>query len=175
MNKLYRFLFSVSLFIFYFFNVNAQGLKINELMSSNTSVIYDEDGDTPDWIEIINTGSNTINLSDYFLSDDLSELLKWQLPETDLLPGNLFLVLASGKDRNQLPKFWHTLIDLGQQWKYIIPAAEPANNWKTASFNDATWKTGASGIGYGDGDDNTEIPSGTVSVYMRKKFTITDL
>ena len=32
----------------------SQSLQINEVVSSNSSIFYDEDGDTPDWIEIYN-------------------------------------------------------------------------------------------------------------------------
>ena len=72
-------------------------------MSSNTFVVYDEDNDTPDWFEIVNTGNTVINLSDYFVSDGKKNLLKWQLPVFNLQPGKTFLVYASGKDRLQIP------------------------------------------------------------------------
>ena len=38
-----------------------------------------------------------------------------------------------------------------------------------------SWFDGASGFGYADGDDTTILPNGTLSVYMRKSFTISDL
>ena len=41
--------------------------------------------------------------------------------------------------------------------------------------NDSNWQQGISGFGYGDGDDATQIPSGTTVVYLRKRFTINDL
>ena len=40
------------LILFYFQLSLAQSLIINESMSKNLSSVYDEDGDTPDWIEI---------------------------------------------------------------------------------------------------------------------------
>ncbi|MCK5469140.1 MAG: hypothetical protein KAI99_11535, partial [Cyclobacteriaceae bacterium] len=47
----------------------AQSIFINEVQSSNLSTIYDHTGDTPDWIEIYNAGSSSVNLENYGLSD----------------------------------------------------------------------------------------------------------
>ena len=49
----------------------SQALQINEVVSSNSSIFFDEDGDTPDWIEIYNPSSSPVNLKDYGLSDCL--------------------------------------------------------------------------------------------------------
>ena len=32
-----------------------QSIQLNEIVSSNGDNLYDEDGDTPDWIEIYNS------------------------------------------------------------------------------------------------------------------------
>jgi hypothetical protein len=171
----YRYIFSIIFVSGLFLNSKSQGLKINEIMSSNTLVVYDEDGDTPDWLEIINSGNTEINLSDYYLSESKKNLLKWQLPDIKLKPNQPLLVYASGKDRPQIPLNWYTIIDIGQSWKYVIPSSEPTSNWKSFGFVETGWQTGASGIGYGDGDDKTVISNGTMSVFMRKKFTVTNL
>ena len=44
----------------------SQDLIINESMSKNNNAVYDEDGDTPDWIEIYNNSLNPINMGDYY-------------------------------------------------------------------------------------------------------------
>ena len=175
MNLFYRFLYSALIVFGLFLNTNAQGLKINEIMSANTIVVYDEDGDTPDWLEIINSGNAEINLSDYYVSESNKNLLKWQLPEMKLQPNQTFLVYASGKDRLQTPLYWHTIIDAGQSWKYFIPASEPSSTWKSFSFAETGWQTGASGFGFGDDDDITVIPTGKMSVFIRKKFSLANL
>jgi hypothetical protein len=46
--------------------------------------------------------------------------------------------------------------------------------WKAPGFNDGAWLTGTNGIGYGDGDDATEVAPGTQSVYIRYTFTLAD-
>ncbi len=55
-------------------------LVINELMASNSSTIQDPQGEYDDWIEIYNAGQNAINIGSMYLSDDLSEPTKWQIP-----------------------------------------------------------------------------------------------
>ncbi len=175
MQFFYRFLFSLFLVSGLVLNSKAQGLKLNEIMSSNTMVVYDEDGDTPDWLEIINSGSAGINLSDYYLSENSDNLLKWQLPDMILAPNQTLLVYASGKNKTQTPLYWNTIIDIGQNWKYFIPLSEPSTSWKLFNYSETNWSTGASGIGFGDNDDNTVIASGNMSVFMRKKFTVANL
>ena len=75
--------------------VFSQSIVINEVMSSNTRTIYDEDGDTPDWIELYNHGSEQINLNGYYLSDDLLNAKKWQFGNAQLNPGEYLVVFAS--------------------------------------------------------------------------------
>ena len=59
-------------------------LVINELMADNTSTVKDENSEFDDWIELYNTTSNSINLSGLFLSDDVSNLTKWALPNVSI-------------------------------------------------------------------------------------------
>jgi hypothetical protein len=77
----------------------AQSVVINEIMSSNTVSITDEDGDFEDWIELYNPGSEAINISGWSITDDISIPDKWVFPEFSINPNNYILVFASGKDR----------------------------------------------------------------------------
>lgn len=80
-----------------------QSIRINEVMSSNIDFISDEDGSFEDWIEIINTGNESINLEGYGLSDDYDNPFKWVFPAYEIQPGELMLIWASGKDRKPEP------------------------------------------------------------------------
>ena len=60
----------VYLYVFISFSFS-QSIQINEIVSSNQGSYYDEDGDTPDWIEIHNPTSNNISLYNWGLSDDI--------------------------------------------------------------------------------------------------------
>ena len=150
--------------------INAQSVIINEVVSSN-SIYLDEDGDTPDWIELYNYGSQDVNLENWTISDDINDLSKWYFPNV-IIPANDYLMLwASDKDRSQITSS-RTLVSQGDTFKYFIPSSEPNSNWTDINFNDSSWDYGPSGFGYADGDDATLIPNGTLSLYLRKKFSI---
>jgi hypothetical protein len=70
---------------------------------------------------------------------------------------------------------WETVVYDSMKWRYWIGTSDPGTNWQTNSFNDASWPEGRGSIGYGDGDDRTIIGVQTMSVFLRKKFTISNL
>lgn len=148
----------------------SQGIHINELMSSNGNTIQDEDGDTPDWIELYNGNDSIIHLLNYGISDDPDNLYKWIFPDISLLPNDYLLIFASDKDRHELVH-WETIIDWGDEWQYFIGDSEPPSDWNTSEFDASNWLTGPSGFGYGDNDDSTYITP-TVSIYTRNHFYI---
>ncbi len=90
---------ALCLSLFTSLTLNAAPL-ITEFMASNDSAIYDEDSDSPDWIEIHNPDPNPVDLNGYYLTDDPGELDKWQFPEVTLPAGGYLIVFASNKDRN---------------------------------------------------------------------------
>lgn len=71
---------------------------INELMADNETGIQDTSGAYEDWIELYNNSDNPINLSGYFLTDNLLESNKWALPDTTIAPGNFLLIWADNDD-----------------------------------------------------------------------------
>ena len=160
-------------FIFSIYNLTAQTLRINEVVSSN-SLYIDEDGDTPDWLEIHNFGSLDVSLNGWSLSDDADDLTKWTFPDITLSADEYLLLWASSKDR-ALIGYSRTLVNQGDTFTYLIPTSEPNSNWNTLNFDDSNWTSGSSGFGYADEDDATIIPNGTQSIYLRKTFTIDEL
>jgi hypothetical protein len=89
--------------------VNAS-VWINELVASNRRTLTDASGNTPDWIELYNDGSDTVSLT-----DDQNALLKWQFPSGTLLPARGYLVVfASGQptwDLDDLQRLFPGAID----------------------------------------------------------------
>ena len=71
-------------------------LKINEVQSSNSTCLADEQGLYPDWVEIINTGSESIDLAGYGLSDDVDKPMRWVFPSMTVAPGETIVVFADG-------------------------------------------------------------------------------
>lgn len=72
-------------------------LVVNEYMTDNQSWT-DADGDLPDWIELLNTGSTAISLLGFTLSDNPDDLEKWAFPDVTVQPGECLVVWLSGKE-----------------------------------------------------------------------------
>jgi len=165
----YKFL-AVSVFILYSFSAVAQNIRINEVVSSN-SEYYDEDGDTPDWIELHNFGTTPVSLLNWGLTDDGDNLHDWQFPDLTLNADEYLQVWASKKNRAEVT-FARTLVNQGDVFKYIVPNSQPALSWTALAFNDTSWLNGVSGFGYEDDDDATVIATNSPSVYARTTFTM---
>ncbi|MCB2380503.1 lamin tail domain-containing protein, partial [Hymenobacter sp. BT635] len=58
------------------------GLFINEFLASNTKA-PDEFGEVDDWIEIYNSGNQAVNIGGLYLTDVLTNLIKYQIPTTN--------------------------------------------------------------------------------------------
>jgi len=70
-------------------------LIINEVCSSNTTVIADHLGNYEDWIELRNTSAVTINLNQYYLSDSVTNKTKFRFPVGSYIePGQIIFVWA---------------------------------------------------------------------------------
>ena len=148
---------------------------INEVCPSNANIIFDEDGESSDWIELYNTGSSAVNLQGYYISDRFSALTKWSFPSLSIGPQSHLTVFASGKDRKNTVNHWETVVKDSYSWKYIIPSSPVPLDWNTLGFNDGPWLVGVGGFGYGDGDDGTDVsPQQPASIFMRYKFNIVD-
>ncbi|MEO8350964.1 MAG: lamin tail domain-containing protein, partial [Chthoniobacteraceae bacterium] len=75
-------------------------VRINEFLADNTATTFaDEDGDTPDWVELHNPAGNAVNLDGWYLTDDATMLTKWRIPAVSIPANGYRLVFASSKDR----------------------------------------------------------------------------
>jgi len=100
-------------------NVYGQDPVINEFMSRNDTTLPDQDGDFPDWIELYNPGEEWINLTNYSISDNLSEVRKWIFPDVSIPPGGYLLIFASGKDRSDSGEL-HTNFKISSQGEPLV-------------------------------------------------------
>ena len=73
-------------------------LAINEYIVGNEYSVMDADGERSSWAELVNTGSETVNLKDYCITDDETRPTKWAFPDREVAPGELAVVYLSGKD-----------------------------------------------------------------------------
>lgn len=74
---------------------------INELMASNSSTAADGAGEFDDWIELYNNGISPTDISGYFLTDNPTNLNKWQFPAGTILNPNSYLIIWADEDSAQ--------------------------------------------------------------------------
>ncbi|RYD33716.1 MAG: hypothetical protein EOP87_10505 [Verrucomicrobiaceae bacterium] len=81
---------------------------INEVVSSNSSNVVDENGDASDWIELHNPGDTAVDLTGWGLSDSASSPYKWVFPARTIAPEGHLVVWASSKNRAGTSGHLHT-------------------------------------------------------------------
>ena len=69
---------------------------------------------------------------------------------------------------------WETAVSADDDWTYLVPESELPSDWNILEFDESDWLTGPGGFGYSDYDDGTNIDP-TISVYLRRIFTVSDV
>jgi len=103
MNKLFPQSLLAAMFVLFFvlqdFSLS-QNLHINEFMASNSTTIVDPDFNAyADWIEIYNPGLVSVNLKNYYITDNLSQPQKFKI-QSDLVVNPNSYVLIWADDGN---------------------------------------------------------------------------
>ncbi|MEZ5083398.1 MAG: lamin tail domain-containing protein [Bacteroidales bacterium] len=72
---------------------------INEYSCSNLESFADNHGSYEDWIELYNTGTSSVNIGGYYLSDNPNDSTKWQFPDgISISAGGFIKIWASGRN-----------------------------------------------------------------------------
>lgn len=101
-----------------------QAVILSEFMADNvTAAERDEDGERADWIELENVSGDAVAMNGWYLTDERSNLRKWQFPvgspEVSVLPGARLIVWASGKNRKASVDRLHTNFKLDKDGEYL--------------------------------------------------------
>jgi Calcineurin-like phosphoesterase len=73
-----------------------------------------------------------------------------------------------------------TLVKANTSWKYLDNGSNQGTAWFGTGFNDVSWVSGNSELGYGDGDEATTVSYGGeaankyITTYFRKTFNVTN-
>ena len=114
--------------------LNAGKVLISELMGKNHATLRDEDGDFSDWIELVNSTDETLDMTGWHISDKEGET-GWTFPAMTLQAGERILVFASGKDR---PETLHTDFSISQgETVYICDSNDNPVSQALCSAGDA--------------------------------------
>jgi hypothetical protein len=74
-----------------------QGVRINEIATSNNGLVLDEAGESDPWIEIVNAGTATVDLQGAQLRTELVGGRLFTFPSVVLAPGGRCLVWCDGQ------------------------------------------------------------------------------
>ena len=71
-----------------------------------------------------------------------------------------------------------TLLPRGSAWSYLDDGSDQGTAWRFPGFDDSSWNVGLAELGYGDGDEVTEVSFGAdedekfITTWFRTEFTI---
>jgi hypothetical protein len=71
---------------------------LNEIMATGSDSIRDPQGEFEDWIELHNGGTERVDLSGMYLSDDPADPHKWMFPRGAMIAPGDYLVIWADKD-----------------------------------------------------------------------------
>ena len=103
--------------------VSGGALVINEVMADPLTGLRDDEDELVDWIELKNTTNQTVQLSQYALSDNEGRPLKWRFPEDAVIPaGGYYIVYCTGKDRMDTarPDIPHTNFRISAEQETLV-------------------------------------------------------
>ena len=95
---------------------------ISEFLASNSGGLRDIDGETSDWIEIFNPTSSPVDLGNWMLTDDATEIDQWSFPSVVIQPDEYLIVFASDKDRAVAGEQLHTNFRLSSGGDFLALA-----------------------------------------------------
>ncbi|MAQ32345.1 MAG: hypothetical protein CMD26_06435 [Flavobacteriales bacterium] len=148
-------------FEFYFYTVEYQlissNIVINEIMASNDNTIADEFGEFDDWIEIYNKGSVSIDMSNYHLSDDITNLEKYTFPSIALGPNEYYIVWADDDEEDQGDN--HATFKLSSSGEELYLSDENLNIIDGFEFGPQEVDMGYARVPNGVGDFVTQSPT----------------
>lgn len=93
-------------------SVQSGEARLNEAMTDNRALFPDENGEYHDYIEVKNRTAQDLNLSGYWLSDNVTKPYKWQFPEVTLPASGCLAVHCSGLNKKDDPSHLHTSFKL---------------------------------------------------------------
>lgn len=128
---------------------------VNEIVSSNKTVLQDENGQYYDYIELYNRSSERVDLNGWYLSDSADSPRKWRFPEVSVEPGEYLVIYASKLDRSDDPAHLHTSFALSSEGESVVLSNDVGRVMDQVDFGllkadtayarqaDGTWQSGA--------------------------------
>ena len=111
--------------------ISPNEIKINELMSLNSSVVADEFFEFDDWCELYNSGFYSIDLNGFYLTDDISRPDKYKLPDQIIQVGDHTLYWL---DKNTWQGENHAPFKLSSDGEELALFYKSSNSWELVDY-----------------------------------------
>ena len=84
-------------------------LWLNEVQPNNPDGYRDNTGTAQPWVELFNSGTNALSLSNYFLANNFTNLTQWAFPSSLVIgPASFLVVFADGQPQLSTGTVLHT-------------------------------------------------------------------
>lgn len=135
----------------------ANGVVINEILASNSAGATDEAGELEDWIELYNNNATAVDLGGYYLTDDATNLTKWQIPAGTTIAGNGYLIVWADEDQDQ--GVLHSNFKLSAGGEVVILSDQSQGSVDSVTFGTQTADMGYARVPNGTGDFTIQAPT----------------
>src|SRR5688572_22912536 len=151
--------------LFAFMSPANSQIRISEFLAQNDGLTRDQDGESPDWIELHNNSPVAVNLAGWRLTDAATNLARWTFPAVSIPANGYLLVFASGKNRAVSGAELHTNFQLEDSGGFL--ALIDAGGSIVHSHDYASQRANVSfGIAASSGGVTPLITSGATARYL---------
>lgn len=128
------------------------GICINEVCSDFFPVSFSETQTPSDWVELYNFSDETINLGEYYLSDDEEDLQKCSLPTVEVLPDSYYVIHSRCDETQEGEASLNFGIDAQGETLYLsneeqeiidvvhVPALDSNTSWSRVADGGEVWR-----------------------------------
>ncbi|RLD90284.1 MAG: hypothetical protein DRJ09_04680 [Bacteroidetes bacterium] len=158
MKKSYALMMALAMMLFIGIQTASAQLYINEFMASNDAAFAGPQGDFPDWIEIYNAGDDAVDLSGYYMADDLADpdamyAIPSTYPDSVTVPAHGYILFYANKGQES------SVLNLNFK---LSGGGEQVGLWNSSQevLDSITYGDQTTDISYGrypDGGDNWEF------------------
>ena len=118
MNDIFFIIFIISFSFSYQQKSNIE-IKIKEISSNNKKTIKDSYGHYSSWIELYNSGKDSVDISGYGLSNEEFIPLKWTFPKDTIINSGEYLIIFISDKKSKGEEF-HTNFELNKEGDFLF-------------------------------------------------------
>ena len=135
---------------------------LNEVQAENRKGIVDNYGECEPWIELYNSGTNSVDISGWAVSDDYNNLAKWIFPEGTMINAGAYLIVwCDGEPDETTPGNYHTNFRLSPTNGSVVLSLKIDGKYKALDY--LNYKLLLADYSYGNKQDGQP--------FFRQKFS----